>query len=320
MKAMMRHILFAMGLLLVLQAVPVFIKIAGAQTLRIAAVVNDEAISMTDVEERMKLVMISSGLPDSKEIRSKIMPQVVEGLIEEQLKLQEAARNNLTVSEAEMESGFATIAAQNNLTMEQFRMAMKQSGVPVKTLEHQIRAQLAWTNVVKAVYRSQVNVTSKDVDSRIARMKTNLGKTEYLVSEIFLPFDNSKRASELADFANRMAKELQAKRAPFGPVAAQFSKAAGAENGGSLGWIQEGHLSPDLEKVLLKLEEGQVSDPIRTPGGIYLLQLQKKRTLTEEGIPPREELTNQIGFERLDRVQQKALLDLKSSAFIDRRV
>ena len=290
------------------------------QTFGIAAVVNDDAISMRDVEERMRLVMISSGLPNNPEIRAKIMPQIMESLIEEQLKMQEAARNNMTVTDEEIEEGLSIIAKQNNFSPEQFRQIMKQQGVPVKTLERQIRAQLLWNKVVREVYRRQVDVSSKDVDSRITRLKAQIGKTEYLVSEIYLPIDDPKRADEVQQFATRMAQELQAGKAPFGPVAAQFSKAAGAEKGGSLGWIQEGHLVPDLEKVLLTLEEGKVSNPIRSGNGVYLLNLQKKRVLTEESIPPREEMTNQIGFERLDRVQQKALLDLKSSAFIDRRV
>lgn len=290
------------------------------QTLGIAAVVNDDAISMRDVEERAKLVMVSSGLPNNPEIRTRIMPQIIEGLIEEQLKMQESRRRNLSVTDAEIEEGLSTIAQQNNFTGEQFRQIMKQQGVPIKTLERQIRAQLAWNKVVRDVYRRQVDVSPKDVDSRIARLKAQIGKTEYLVSEIYLPIDNPKRASEVQQFATRMAQELQAGKAPFGPVAAQFSKAAGAEKGGLLGWIQEGHLAPDLEKIVLKLEEGGVSNPIRSGNGIYLLKLNKKRVVTEESIPPQQELRNQIGYERLDRVQQKALLDLKSSAFIDRRV
>jgi peptidyl-prolyl cis-trans isomerase SurA len=117
-----------------------------------------------------------------------------------------------------------------------------------------------------------------------------------------------------------MANELQAKKAPFGPVAVQFSKAAGAEKGGTLGWIQQGQLQPELEKALFALEEGGVSNPIRLTDGIHILNLQKKRTITEDSIPKADEMANMIGFERLDRAQQRALLDLKSAAFIDRRV
>lgn len=290
------------------------------QSFGIAAVVNDEAISMTDVTDRMKLVMVSSGLPNSPEIRTKIMPQVIEGLIEEQLKMQEARRNKVEVTEEEVMEGLGIIAQQNKYDPEQFIVLLEKSGVPKSTLLSQIKAQLAWNKVVKDVLRNQVDVTDTDVATRVERMKSKIGQTEYLVAEIYLPLDNPKRNNETIEFAQRMVKELQAKKAPFGPVAAQFSKAAGAENGGSLGWIQAGHLEETLDKVLLTMNEDQVSDPIKTQSGLHILNLIKKRTLTEEAIPPRDEMMNQIGFERLDRIQQRVLLDLKSAAFIDRRV
>lgn len=309
------------GLLSLLLALMVFAAPAKAQqTLGIAAVVNDEAISMKDVQNRMKLIMVSSGLPNNDEIRKRIMPQVVEGLIEEQLKLQEASRNNVTVSDEEVEEGFKVIADQNKFTTDQFREVIKKGGIEITTLTRQIKTQLAWNKYIKQVLHRRVNVSETDVDTRIDRMKTKLGQTEYLAAEIYLPLDDAKRNAETQQFATRMVAELQAKRAPFGAVAAQFSKGAGAENGGSLGWVQQGQLPPDMETALFSLEEGGVSNPIKMPDGLHILHLQKKRTLTEESIPSRDDLKNIIGFERLDRVQQKTLIDLKSAAFIDRRI
>ncbi len=290
------------------------------KTMGIAAIVNDQAISMTDVEDRIRLVLASSGLPDGKEIRSKIVPQILDGLIEEQIKMQEASRYNLLVSDQEVQEGLSTIAKQNNFTATQFLDVMKKQGVPTSTLMRQIRAQLSWNNVIKEKLRPKVDVTETDIDLRLQRLKEKVGQTEYLVSEIFLPFEGASRKNELEQFSQRMAKELQAKKAPFGPVAVQFSKAAGAEKGGSLGWISDGDLEPTLNKVVLSLAEGQVSDPIRTSTGIYILMLQKKRVIAQETIPSRDDVTNAIGFERLDRVQQRTLLDLKSAAFIDRRI
>ncbi len=316
---MMKHI-FALGVMVLGMTVAMPSVSFAQQTMGIAAVVNDEAISMQDVEDRIKLVLISSGIPDGKEIRAKIIPQIVDGLIEEQLKLQEASRNKLNISDEEVDDGLATIAKQNKFEPEQFKVIMEKQGVPIKTLRRQIKAQLAWNKYIKERLRNQVDVSDKDVDTRIERLKAKVGQTEYLVSEILLPLDNPKRNNEVRQFAKRMAAELQAKKAPFGPVAAQFSKAAGAEKGGSLGWIQQGQMEEQLDKLLPSLAEGQVSDPIETPSGLHILWLQKKRTLTEDAIPPRDELTNMIGYERLDRVQQRTLLDLKSAAFIDRRV
>lgn len=290
------------------------------QSMGIAAVVNDEAITMTDVTDRMKLVMVSSGLPNNPEIRAKIQPQVVEGLIEDQLKMQEAKRNKIEVTDEEVMDGVKVIAQQNKYEAEQFLVLLEKSGVPKETLMTQIKAQLAWNKVIKDVLRAQVEVKDSDIEQRIERLKNKVGQTEYLAAEIYLPLDQPKRNAETMKFAQRMAKELQAKKAPFGPVAAQFSKAAGAEKGGNLGWIQAGYLDPTLDQVLLSLPEGAVSDPIKAGNGLYIITLMKKRTITEESIPPREELTNMIGYERLDRVQQRTLLDLKSAAFIDRRV
>lgn len=312
----MKHFIF-----IALLFVPSFaaLPVQAQQRMAIAAVVNDDAISMTDVEDRIKLVLVSSGIPDGKEIRAKITPQVVESLIDEQLKLQESARNKLTVSDEEVEDGLKTIAQQNKFEPEQFKAILQKQGVPMKTLLRQIKAQLSWNKVVKEKLRRQVNVSDMDVNTRIERLKSKIGQTEYMVSQIYLPLDG-KRDADAQQFAQRMAAELQAKKAPFGPVAAQFSKAAGAENGGSLGWIQQGFLDPALEKAMLSLADGEVSNPVRAGNGLYILYLQKKRTITEDSIPPRDELTNMIGFERLDRVQQRTLLDLKSAAFIDRRV
>jgi len=236
------------------------------------------------------------------------------------LKLQEARRNKLEVTDEEVMDGVKIIAEQNKYAPEQFLQLLEKSGVPKTTLMSQIRAQLAWNKVIKEVLRSQVEVKDTDINQRIERLKNKVGQTEYLVAEIYLPLDQPKRNAETTQFAQRMAKELQAKKAPFGPVAAQFSKAAGAEKGGSLGWIQAGYLDETLDKVLLSMAEGAISDPIKSGNGLYILNLIKKRTLTEESIPAREELTNAIGFEKLDRVQQRVLLDLKSASFIDRRV
>ena len=318
-KIIMKHILL-LGLLISGIAIVMPVSAQAQQTMGIAAVVNDEAISMQDVNDRIKLVLISSGIPDGKEIRAKILPQVVDGLIEEQLKLQEASRNKLSISDAEVDEGLGVIAAQNKFAPDQFLAIMEKQGVPVKTLRRQIKAQLAWNKYIKERLRNEVDVSDRDVDTRIERLKAKVGQTEYLVSEILLPLDNPKRNNEVRQFAKRMADELQTKKAPFGPVAAQFSKAAGAEKGGSLGWVQQGQMEEGLDKILVTMEEGQISNPIETPSGLHLLWLQKKRTLTEDAIPPRDELTNMIGYERLDRVQQRVLLNLKSAAFIDRRV
>ncbi len=288
--------------------------------MRIAAIVNEDAVSHADVEDRMRMIIASSGLPNSKDVRARVEPQVVDSLIEEQLKLQEAARNDLDVTDEEVASGFKTIADQNKFSVEQFTDIMRQQGVNKATLERQIRAQIAWTKVVREVLRPRVRVSANDVEARMNRMRQNVGKTEYLTAEIFLPIEEAKKEKEIRDLAVQLVREIRQNKAPFPAVAAQFSKAPGAaETGGMIGWIQEGQLEDKLNDKLATLGPGQVSDPVKSTLGYHILLLREKRVISEETFPQQDVLMNQIGLERLDRVQRRYLSDLKAAAYIDRR-
>ncbi|CAG0891587.1 unnamed protein product [Cyprideis torosa] len=92
----------------------------AATSFGIAATVNKDAISQSDVNDRVKMIFASSGIPDTKENRQKIEPQALDILIDEQLKIQEAQRNNLSITNEELDEAFGMMAAQNKMTPEEF--------------------------------------------------------------------------------------------------------------------------------------------------------------------------------------------------------
>lgn len=287
----------------------------------IVAIVNQDAISQSDVQDRMRLILVSSGLPPTADMQKRVLPQVVDGLIEEQLKIQEAQRNNLEVTDEDIAEGFKSIAEGNKFTVEQFEQIMKQQGIPKSTLENQIRAQVAWSKVVQKVIRPGITVSPNDVAARVAKIKNMVGKTEFLVSEILLPVDQKDKDGDARQLAAKISAELNGEKAPpFEAVARQFSKAPGAETtGGTLGWVPQGQLPPELDAALVALAEGQVSAPVLTQSGYHILQLKKKRTITEESIPSQDNVFNAVGQERLNRAQARHLSDLRAVAYIDRR-
>src|ERR671916_1850674 len=89
-----------------------------APEIRIAAVVNDEVVSVFDLVSRMQIVMLSSNIPDTPELRERMGRQVLRSLIDERLQLQEAKRQNVTVSDADVEKALLQIAQQNNMSTE----------------------------------------------------------------------------------------------------------------------------------------------------------------------------------------------------------
>lgn len=286
----------------------------------IAAVVNEDAITISDVNARLKLMIVSSGLPNTGDIRERMKGQVLNMLVDESLQMQEARNLGVDVSPEEIDTGFATIAQQNNMDPAKFKAILMHDGIQPSTLRDQIQAQIAWGKVVQKKIRPQVEVTEGDIDERENLLKSSLGKGQYRVAEIFLPVASAQQDAEVLALARRLSSEIAQNKAPFPQVAAQFSQGASAARGGDLGWIQDGQLPDPLGTALMGMQEGQISEPLRSLTGYHILLLRGKRTVQAENIPTRDQIMNQIGNERMDRLQRRYLMDLKSEAFVERRV
>lgn len=285
----------------------------------IAATVNKSAISESDVNDRLKLTFASSGVPKSNVEKNSARTQALNLLIEEELKIQEAERQNLSVTKEEIDVGFANLAKQNNMTADQFKIILEQQGIPVSTLRQQVKAQLAWIKVVTQVLRPKVDVSENDINAKMALMKDKIGATEYNAFDIFLPVTNESEEAKIKELAEKIIAELKAGRAPFEMAAAQFSKSETAPRGGSLGWVKEGDLPKELDLAVRSLSKGQISPPIRGLGGYYILTVKETRIASKETLPSEDEMLNTIGLERLERLATRYLSDIKSAAFIDRR-
>ena len=286
----------------------------------IAAVVNADAITISDVEDRLKLMIVSSGMPYNDDIRNRLRGQVLNMLVDESLQMQEARAAGIEITPEEIENGFATIAKSNNMPPDQFKAILGRSGIRIATLRDQIMSQIAWGKVVQKKLRPQIEVTDRDIDERQEHLQANLGKSQYLLAEIFLPVDNGAQEAEVQALAQRLVREIVDGKAPFPKVASQFSQGASAAKGGDLGWIEEGQLPDPLNELVLSMKDGDVSKPVRSLSGYHILLLRGKRTVSQENLPTRDQIMSQIGNERLDRMQRRYLMDLKAEAFVERRV
>lgn len=301
----------------------VFLMIApthvSAQQEGIAAVVNEDAITMSDLNDRMHMILLSSGLPNNPEIRQKLLPQVMGSLIEEQLKLQAGREEELSATPEEIRDGFGTIAQQNKLSIDQFQEMIKRSNVNIATMNRQIESQIIWTKVVQKKVRPQITVTDSDIDSKFEQLNASKGETEYRMAEIFLPVESPEDEADMRQLAQKMTAEIQS-GAPFQKLAQQFSKSAGAAQGGDMGWMQTSQLPEEMTAVVDTLSKNQVSNPVRSATGYHILYLIDQRQITDETLPQRDQMMGIIGTERLERAQRRYLMDLKSAAFIDNRV
>ncbi len=255
----------------------------------VAAIVNDEVISTYDVRQRATLLLASSGIQPTSETLQRARLQALRDLVDERLQLQEAAEYEINVSDDQINATLGDIARQNNTTGPQLVQQLASAGINPSTLRQQVRADIAWRRLIGGRYGTRVRVSPLEITETQARIAQSAARAQYLMSEIFLPADSEAEFAEVQAGADRLLQEMQ-RGAPFPLVARQFSGAPSAAAGGDLGWVTAGELRPDVQTIVDRLAPGQVSTPIRTQEGVYIVALRDRRegrdaaTLTRVGL------------------------------------
>jgi len=253
-----------------------------APEMKIAAVVNDEVISAFDLVSRIRMVLISSNIADSPETRQRIAGQVLRSLIDEKLQLQEAKRQSVTATDDEINKALEQIEKQNNMKGGGLNEFMKARGIDRGALVDQLTASIVWAKLVRRQAVQTASISDEEIDTALKRVKEHAGEPQSRVAEIFLAVDNPAQEEEVRHLAERLSQQMK-QGARFSAVATQFSQSATAAVGGDIGWVRPDQLPPELAKAAAQLKPGELSPPIRTAGGYYLMLVIDRRTGTSGG-------------------------------------
>lgn len=244
--------------------------------MRIVAVVNGDVISRGDVENRRRLFALSSGLPVTNDVLDRLTPQVTRQLIDERLRLQETQRKHVVVQDKQVADAIGEIESRNGMPKGGLSRQLAASSVSTRTLIDQIRAQLAWSQLLRQAVGMQGPPSDADIADQEAQIKAQVGQPEYRVSEIFTPVSNPAQDDEAKRFADTIITQLRA-GAPFPVVAAEFSQSQTALQGGDLGWVQGNQMDPAVLRVVREMPPGAISNPIKVAGGYSIVTLRAKR-------------------------------------------
>jgi peptidyl-prolyl cis-trans isomerase SurA len=242
----------------------------------IVAVVNGDAITSGDVENRARLFAVSTGLPLSPEVLSRLRPQIVRQLINERLELQEMERRKVVVPDEEIAAAIASIEQRNRMAPGALRQALAGQGIALRTLIDEVRVQIGWTRVLRQELGAKADVSEADINDQVRRLGAERGQPEYEVGEIFIPVEEPSKLADARRFADTVITQLRA-GAPFPVVAAQFSQSQTALQGGDLGWVHASQLDPAIADLLAQMPPGAISNPVEVPGGLSIVTLRGKR-------------------------------------------
>lgn len=241
----------------------------------IVALVNDAPITSYELKQRMNLVMTTSNIPRTPEMEKKVREQVLEQLETELLQRQEAQKNDITVSSVEVDKYMKDILDENRMTKEQLSEVLGRGGVQLATFRSQLAAQILWQKAVNEHYAGRVNISPETVDSEMGRIKESAHKAHFQVSEIFLAVDNPDLDEKVKKSAEDLVAQIKG-GAQFPAIARQFSQSPSAAQGGDIGVVYDGQLAPELNAQLAKMGTGDMSAPIRSIGGYYILVLRQR--------------------------------------------
>ena len=249
----------------------------------VAAIVNDDIISTYDLRQRMKLLIMTTGIQVTEETVPQLQQEALRSLVDEHLQMQEIKRvakkqkgNDFIADDKEVDDEISDIAKQNNLNYAQMKTSFAASGVDIQTLREQIRTQITWQRLVSGMYGRNVRVGDDQVNNAMQRLSNQASQTQYQLAEIFIDSTRAGGMQQAIAGATQLIQQMQ-QGAPFAAVARQFSAAPTAANGGDTGWVTASQEPPEVAKALEQLRPGQLSQPIPVSDGVYVVYLRDKQ-------------------------------------------
>ena len=255
---------------------------APAQPLNsVVAVVNDDVITAVELAKRVHTVLMQLRQNNTPPPPLQLLRrQVLERLIVERLQLTMAANKGIKVGDEQLNAVIGRIAAQNKLTLDQFRAALAKEGVAFADFRTQIRDQIIMNDLRQREVDSQVHVTPEEVDEFLTRNagSSNLN-VEYHLGHILISVPEGASPEQVQQARAKAEKVLTQLRggADFKQEAASYSGGQHALQGGDLGWRRWGQLPTEFANAVVTMAPGDISGLIRTSSGFHIIKLYEKR-------------------------------------------
>ena len=251
----------------------------GVELDRVVAVVNDDIISRSELDARLKRVreqLRQSGTtpPPPNALRR----QVLERLILMRLQLQLARNSGIRVDDARLNRTIQRIAEQNELSLREFRDALERDGYDFAQFREEIRDDIMIAEVRRRRVENQINISQRDIDDYLSMMEgrgTEADRHRYRIGHILIAVPDGASSEEIEEARARAKRVLEEIRtgADFANMAVTHSDGQQALEGGDLGWRLASDLPTMLADAVLGLEIGGVSKPVRSPSGFHLVKL-----------------------------------------------
>lgn len=248
---------------------------------RVVAIVDNDVVMQSQFDSRLReveqaIAKRGAELPPQDALRQ----QVLERLIVESLQLQIADRSGIRITDEELNQAVETIAQRNGMNVEQFRQALARDGLSFQEAREQIRREMLINRVRQRRIADRIQISEQELQNFLA---SDLGRLqlseEFRLANILLPLPEGASYEQIAEVEKRATELYRQLRdgADFARLAMSNSVSENALDGGEMGWRKAAQLPPPFDAMVRSLQPGEVTEPVRTPGGVIILKLIDKR-------------------------------------------
>jgi peptidyl-prolyl cis-trans isomerase SurA len=248
----------------------------------IIAVVNSEVITRQELVDRMRIVerrMKNQGiaLPPQSEFQR----QLLERMIVDRAQMQLAKEYGIRVDDIMLDRAVARIAEQNKMSLKEFRTQLEQEGTPFARFREEIREEIVMQRLREREVDNKIQITESEIDNYLAADQASPQvQQEFNLSHILVRIPENASAEQIAERRKRAEGVLQQLQAggDFAKLAATYSDATDALNGGELGWRGQDRLPQLFVETIANLKQGEISPIIKSANGFHIVKLTGKRS------------------------------------------
>jgi len=292
---------------------------------RVAAVVNNDVITLSEVEQRAIPLLARAELKDPKEraaVREKILRQALDMLVGEKLMEQQLRDKNMDVTEQEVDATIDAVRQEQHLDAMQLEQALRDQGFTMQSYRDMLKKTLARRKLVAQQVRPKVKISDEDIKAEYARWaKSESSDPEVHARHILVqvaptaPADAVEKARQKAV---ALAAEARKPGVDFADLAKKKSEGPSAADGGDLGFFRRGVMVPEFDKVAFHLKAGEVGDPIRTKFGWHVIKVEEVRAVGVKSFDEmKDDLRDKMLMGQLEKYTDDYVQELKQGAAVE---
>jgi peptidyl-prolyl cis-trans isomerase SurA len=281
---------------------------------RVVAVVNDEIITMSDLQREEAMKKHDAKQDDRL---------VLEDMIDRKLQMAAAKRVGMDVTDKELDEALADIMKRNNMDSKGFDAALAKEGLTLEQYKSELREQMTLSRLFNKYVRSGVAIDEAEARQFYQNNpKAYSLPDEIRVRQIFLPLPENATTDQEADIRDkaRGVYERAKNGEDFIRLVHEISRGVTAEQDGDLGFMQRDHMLPEIEEAVRMLKPGEIAKPLKFAGGYNVIKLEEVRTPVRPFEKVKDEIMKTLYEQKVENTYRSWLQTLRSDSHIENRL